>query len=360
MQPFSGPGSRTTGSRHSIRVVVIDDDRVMRSVISAALESDPDIEVVGKAANATEGRNAIRALDPDVVTLDIMLPDIDGLTFLSDIMQSHPMPVVMISGLTGEGTDETIRALEAGAVEWFEKPSPGSTQSFPDLPEVIKAAAAARIRARKPAREPVRPVRALPSYEDGGRVVAIGSSTGGVEALLEILSAFPANCPPTVVVQHMPAGFTKSFAERLDRRMAPKVLEAFEGAPLEQGVVYIAPGGIAHLEIVSSGGLRCHLRPDNGLNRHKPSVSVLFNSLSIAAPRNSIGVILTGMGDDGAEGLLAMRKAGARTFGQDAATSTVYGMPKVAFEMGAVEVQLPLKDIGAAILRTASALRRTM
>lgn len=329
----------------------------MRSVISATLEADPEIEVVGKAANATEGRNAIRALNPDVVTLDIMLPDIDGLTFLADIMQSHPMPVVMLSGLTGAGTDETIRALEAGAVDCFEKPSPGSSHSFAELPEVVKAAAAARLRVRRPAREPVRPARALPKFEDGGRIVGIGSSTGGVEALLEILSVFPANCPPTVIVQHMPAGFTKSFAERLDRRLAPKVLEAFEGAPLEQGVVYIAPGGVAHLEVVAPGGLRCHLRPDNGLNRHKPSVNALFASLSIAAPRNSIGVILTGMGDDGAEGLLAMRKAGARTFGQDAATSTVYGMPKVAFDIGAVEAQLPLKDIGAAVLRTASARR---
>ena len=345
------------GAGRPVRVVVIDDDVTMRLIISAMLSTDPGISVVAKAASASEGRKAILAHNPDVVTLDVTMPDVDGLTFLEDLMKHRPMPVVMLSGLTSEGSEETIRALELGAVDFFEKPGPGSSRTFTGLARVVIAASRAQVRPRSAARATARPVAPVSAYEDGGRLVAIGSSTGGVEALLQVLSAYPANCPPTLVVQHMPGGYTKSFAARLDRRIAPTVVEAVDGAPLEQGTVYIAPGGVAHLMVANANGLRCQLRAEAPVGNHRPSVDVLFQSVSAAAPRNAIGVILTGMGGDGAEGLLSMRKAGARTIGQDEATSTVYGMPRVAFELGAVETQLPLEEIGPAIIKAAASRR---
>jgi two-component system chemotaxis response regulator CheB len=189
------------------------------------------------------------------------------------------------------------------------------------------------------------------SYKPDGRIVAIGSSTGGVEALISVLSNFPANCPPTVITQHMPATFTKTFAERLNRLCAPKVSEAVDGAPLTEGRVYLAPGGATHLEVVGAGTPRCRLRQADPVNGHRPSVDVLFSSVAKAFGGNSLGVILTGMGRDGAEGLLTMRRAGAQTIGQDEATCLVYGMPRAAFEMGAVEKQAPLQKIGSDILR---------
>ena len=328
-----------------VRVLVVDDSATMRSLISAVLRRDPEISVVGTAADPLEARAAIKELNPDVITLDVEMPNMNGLEFLEKIMRLRPMPVVMVSTLTQAGTDVTLAALEIGAVDAVAKPAPGvsAQEAFGDLAEKVKIAARSRVRALE-TREP----RAVDgAYRaDPNHILAIGASTGGVEALLTILSAFPANCPATVVTQHMPATFTRSFAARLDKMSGATVTEAEDGAPLKPGHVYIAPGGEAHLEV--SGG-RCRLVRAEAVNGHRPSVDVLFNSVARLG-RPMTGVILTGMGKDGAKGLLTMRQAGARTLGQDEQSCVVYGMPRAAFELGAVERQLSLPRLAPAIL----------
>ncbi len=328
-----------------VRVLIVDDSATMRSLISAVLRRDPEISVVGTAADPLEARTAIKELNPDVITLDVEMPNMNGLEFLEKIMRLRPMPVVMVSTLTQAGTDVTLAALEVGAVDAVAKPAPGvpAQEAFADLAEKVKIAARSRVRPleAREARTVDGAYRADPNH-----VLAIGASTGGVEALLNILSAFPANCPATVVTQHMPATFTKSFAARLDKASGATVTEAVDGAPLMPGHVYIAPGGERHLE-VSNG--RCRLVAADTVNGHRPSVDVLFNAVARLG-RPMTGVILTGMGKDGAKGLLAMRQAGARTLGQDEASSVVYGMPRAAFELGAVERQLSLPRLAPAIL----------
>jgi two-component system chemotaxis response regulator CheB len=326
----------------------------MRRIIMSVLAKTPDIEVVGEAQDPIEAREAIKALNPDVVTLDIEMPRMNGLDFLEKLMRLRPTPVIMVSSLTGSGADATIRALEIGAVDCIAKPQAGDGELFRSLPDKVRAAARTHVgsladRLRDGKRD--RPANPSRAYRPDGRVVAIGSSTGGVEALTAVLSEFPANCPPTVITQHMPPLFTKSFADRLNRLCAPSVSEATDGAPLLEGHVYIAPGSTTHhLEVTGTGRLRCRLRQADPVNGHCPSVDVLFQSVVKAAGSGAVGVILTGMGRDGASGLLAMRRSGARTVGQDASSSLVYGMPKTAFEAGAVEKQVPLRRIGAEIL----------
>jgi two-component system chemotaxis response regulator CheB len=337
-----------------VRVLVVDDSATMRGMIAATLSSDPGITVVGEASNPLEARDAIKALNPDVVTLDVEMPKMDGLEFLEKIMRLRPMPVIMVSTLTSKGADVTIKALEIGALDCVVKPSPGNRHSFAELPAKVKMAAITRPRPRADAvvaaaRDP------QPGYKPDGHVVAIGASTGGVEALIAILTQFPRNCPPTVVTLHMPSPFTATFAQRLDRLCAPKVAEATDGAPLVPGHVYLAPGGTAHLEVTGSSMLRCQLRMGELVGGHRPSVDVLFNSVARTCRASAMGVILTGMGRDGASGLLAMRQAGAQTIGQNESTCVVYGMPRVAFEMGAVEKQVPLNKIGAEIVSARSA-----
>ena len=331
----------------TVKVLVVDDSLTMRNLISAALRSDPEIQVVGAAADPIEARAAIKALNPDVLTLDVEMPNMNGLEFLEKIMRLRPMPVVMVSTLTAAGTDVTLAALEIGAVDAVAKPASATPDAFRDLIGKVKTAARSRVRARgdAPAAE------AAPSAyrADPRHVLAIGSSTGGVEALLTVLGGFPADCPATVVTQHMPATFTASFAARLDRVCAPTVAEAQEGAPLQPGHVYIAPGGVAHLEVASGLTPRCRLTAGEPVNGHRPSVDVMFQS-GAGLGRPKTGVILTGRGKDGARGQLAMREAGARTLGQDEATSVVYGMPRAAFELGGVERQLPLHRLSSAIL----------
>lgn len=331
-----------------IRVLIVDDSATMRSLISASLRQDPGIEVVGLAGDPLEAREAIKALSPDVITLDIEMPNMSGLEFLEKIMRLRPMPVVMVSTLTQAGADATLQALELGAVDCVAKPTrlADASQGLSDLANRVRAAAGARVRPRNGAA----PKPPTSGFIPSGHLVAIGSSTGGVEALLTVLAHFPANCPPTVITQHMPATFTTSFAARLDRMSAARVREAVDDAPLEVGAVYLAPGGETHLEVVRQGGLRCRLRRGAAVSGHRPSVDALFSSVAGAAGRAAIGVILTGMGRDGAIGLAAMRAAGARTLGQDEASSVVYGMPRSAFEAGAVERQAPLEAIGPAIL----------
>lgn len=330
-----------------VRVLVVDDSLTMRGLISAALKSDPEIEVVGTAADPIEARAAIKALNPDVITLDVEMPNMNGLEFLEKIMRLRPMPVVMVSTLTAAGTDVTLAALEIGAVDAVAKPAVASVDAFHDLIGKVKTAGRSRVRARGDTPAAAEAPRAY--HADPNQILAIGSSTGGVEALLTVLSGFPLDCPATVITQHMPATFTASFAARLDRVCAPTVTEAVDGAPLKPGYIYLAPGGATHLEV--SGGLtpRCRLIASDPVNGHRPSVDVMFDSVA-RLKRPMTGVILTGMGRDGAKGLLAMRQAGGRTLGQDEATCVVYGMPKAAHEIGAVERQLPLHRLSTAIL----------
>lgn len=337
------------------RVLVVDDSLTMRSIVSAMLQGEPDIEVVGTAGDPLQARAAIKALNPDVVTLDVEMPNMNGLEFLDKIMRLRPMPVIMISTLTHQGAEASIKALELGAFDCLGKPTSGVTpaEAFADLPDKVRAAKRSSprpVNLGRAAHEPSHP------FEPNGRLVAIGSSTGGVEALLTIISRFPANCPPTVITQHMPGTFTRSFAQRLDRSCAATVTEAEDGAPLAPGRIYMAPGGRYHLEVTGSANLRCRLREGDLRNGHRPSVDVLFESVGRAAGDKAVGVILTGMGRDGAQGLLAMREAGARTVGQDEASCVVYGMPRVAFEVGAVQRQLPLSKIAGDVLRSCNQL----
>jgi two-component system chemotaxis response regulator CheB len=336
----------------TVGVLIVDDSATMRGLIAAALKRDPEIEVLGFANDPLEAREQIKKLNPDVITLDVEMPKMNGLEFLEKIMRLRPMPVVMVSTLTQAGAEVTIAALELGAVDCVGKPSSGVTaaEAFADLTTKVKAAARAR----------VRPYTGLVAterdndYRAADVILAIGSSTGGVEALMTILSNFPENCPPTVITQHMPATFTKSFAARLDRISGAHVTEAVDGERILPGHVYIAPGGEAHLEVVSSSHPVCRLVHTEAVNGHRPSVDVLFESVA-KLNRPSVGAILTGMGRDGAAGLLAMRQSGSHTLGQDESSCVVYGMPRAAFELGAVEKQVGLSRMGPAILNVCSA-----
>lgn len=333
-----------------VRVLVVDDSATMRSVIAKMLGQDPTIEVCGNAADATEARRLIKELDPDVITLDIEMPGMNGLDFLDKIMALRPMPVVIVSSATERGAAATLRALEAGAFDCFPKPTSFATIAQDDgLATLVRAAA------RCPDRRQTTPRPRAPSgnTESPARLVAIGASTGGVEALLAVIGDFPKDCPPTVIVQHMPAMFTTSFADRLSRFCPPHVEEARTGTILKRGHVYLAPGGARHMEIVGAAAPRIRLYEGDTVSGHRPSVDVLFRSVArLGLP--AIGVLLTGMGADGAAGLKAMRDAGARTIGQDEATSVVYGMPQVAFALGGVERQLPLPRIAAAAMEMAA------
>jgi len=337
------------------RVLVVDDSPTMRGLITAVLSQDPDVSVIGQAGDAMEARAAIKQLNPDVVTLDIEMPNMNGLEFLEKIMKLRPMPVIMVSTMTHRGAEATLAALEIGAFDCVAKPQPGDARPFGELAEKVKAAARSQHRHHSAA--PVKPVAAAPAadFRVGRKIVAIGSSTGGVEALIAVLQKFPRNCPPTVITQHMPPTFTKSFAERLNRLCAPVVEEATDGARLEIGKIYLAPGGERHLQVSNASAPCCRLVERPPVNGHRPSVDVLFDSVAELAGRNAVGVILTGMGRDGASGLLKMRHAGARTIGQNEKTCVVYGMPRVAHELGAVEHQLPLASIGEEILKLTAA-----
>jgi len=338
-----------------VRTLIVDDSSTMRSLIAAVLRRDPEIEVVGQASDALEARQAIKALDPDVVTLDVEMPNMSGLDFLEKIMRLRPMPVVMVSAHTQSGADATVEALTLGAVDYVAKPADSDfSRGFADLAEKVKAAGRSQVRDRRASlgQQPER------RYAPNGKIVAIGASAGGVEALMAVMSRYPANCPPTVIAQHMPAAFTKGFAERLNKVCAAEVTEAVAEAPLLAGHVYLAPGD-SHLQVCGRFPARCVLQPDDYVKGPRPSVDVLLRSVAATAKGKAVGVILTGMGRDGAEGLLAMRTSGARTLSQDQATSVVYGMPRAAMEAGAVEVQLPLERITDKILSLTDSLAET-
>lgn len=334
------------------RLLIVDDSATIRSLLRLVFTADPGIEVVGEAPEPAVARQMIKALDPDVITLDVEMPNMNGLEFLEKIMRLRPMPVVMVSTLTQRGAETTLQALEMGAVDYFAKPTENVAEALQaaagELCAKVKAAARARVR---PLQDRPAAIRPGDNYVPNDCVIAIGSSTGGVEALSRVLSAFPRNCPPTVIAQHMPAKFTASFAERLSRICGLDVREASDGANLEAGRVYIAPGGEAHLVVTGRHALRCRLVKGPLHGGHRPSVDVLFHSVAEAAGSQSVGAILTGMGRDGADGLLAMRRAGAFTIGQDEPTSLIYGMPRAAHAAGAVSRQLPLDRIGPELVR---------
>ncbi len=336
-----------------VRVLIVDDSATIRGLLKAILSRDPEIEVIGSAPDAAVARQMIKELNPDVITLDIEMPNMSGLEFLEKIMRLRPMPVVMVSTLTQNGAEATLSALEIGAVDYFAKPTANVAATLDQCSRELceKVVTAARARVRPYVRREPSSAEVGRNFDPGTSVIAIGSSTGGVEALIEVLSHFPENCPPTVITQHMPAHFTTTFAQRLDRLCRPSVTEAVDGALLSVGQIYLAPGSDTHLEVVGAGTLKCRLIREPAVGGHRPSVDVLFESVARTVRHDGIGVILTGMGRDGATGLLAMRKENAATIGQDEGSSIVYGMPRVAFEVGAVEQQLPLEKIGQGILR---------
>jgi two-component system chemotaxis response regulator CheB len=337
-----------------VRVLIVDDSALIRQLLTTVLSADPQIEVIGSARDPFEARERIKTLNPDVITLDVEMPKMDGLTFLRKVMSLRPMPVVMISTLTKAGADVTIEALEIGAVDFVAKPTHGGAEAMDELAEEIqakvKAAAAAKprgVRLQAP-RRAAAPISLLAKR----KVVAIGSSTGGVEALKTVLLNLPAECPPILVTQHMPPRFTASLAARLDRECPQRVHEAENGQPIEHGHVYIAPGGL-HLELARRGdGFCCRVRDGDLVSGHRPSVDVLFRSMANIAGASGVGVILTGMGKDGAEGLLSLRTVGGVTLGQDAESSLVYGMPRAAHERGAVMRQVGLSAMADAILES--------
>ena len=344
----------------TIKVLVIDDSAVMRKLLVELINSAPDIEAIGSAPDALVAREMIKTLNPDVLTLDVQMPKMDGIEFLGRLMRLRPMPVVMVSSFTAAGSDTTLRALELGAVDFIGKPLMDSVQRTEEytqeLLEKIRAAYGARLRRAVPAATaaiapgpalscaPGRPVPA------GGKIIFLGASTGGTEAIKDFLMGIPADSPPVLIVQHMPESFTASFAGRLNNLCPPQTIEAQGGERIESGMVYIAPGH-SHLQIKRSGaGYVTELLKTPPVNRHRPAVDVLFDSAAEVVGRNAIGVILTGMGKDGAQGLLRMRQAGARTFGQDEASCVVYGMPREAALVGAVEEVSSVDDIARRVI----------
>lgn len=334
----------------AVRVLIVDDSHTMRAMLRYVLERDSDLEVIGEAADPYEAREEIKRLDPDVLTLDIEMPRMNGIEFLKRLMVARPMPVVMVSTLTQVGADNTLAALEIGAVDFIAKPTGrDAIQGLSALPRKVKWASRAKLSASLKSAAPVAASPLRKTFNPGRKAVAIGASTGGVEALLKVIRHFPANCPPTLIVQHMPAHFTTSFARRLDSCTQANVQEAEDGLALKKGNIYLAPGGDRHLHYDFLDGGVCKLIEGEPCKGHTPSVDIMFQSFASFGKR-AVGVILTGMGSDGAEGLKAIRDAGGHTIGQNEATSIVYGMPRVANELGAVERQLPLNLIGPAIM----------
>jgi len=341
-----------------VRVLVVDDSAIVRQILTRELSADPDIEVVGAAPDPFIARDKIVRLNPDVVTLDIEMPRMDGLTFLRKLMKHRPLPVVVLSSLAPEGSQTALQALDLGAVEVMSKPGgPYSVEEVVlQLKDKIKAAALADVKKLKPFSEASPPgeektLPPLPTLRTTLKILAIGASTGGTEAIRRIISRFPAGGPPTLIVQHMPEMFTRSFAASLDCVSEMDVREATDGDYLRPGLILLAPGN-RHM-VLRRSGARYYVRVKEGpmVHHQRPSVDVLFHSVARYAGPNAVGIILTGMGEDGAEGLKAMHDAGAFTIAQDRESCVVYGMPRAAVELGAADVQLPLEAIAPAVFR---------
>jgi two-component system chemotaxis response regulator CheB len=344
----------------TIKVLIVDDSALVRQMLTQVLSEDPEIEVVGTAADPFIAREKIKALNPDVLTLDVEMPRMDGLTFIENLMRLHPMPVVMVSSLTEAGADVTLQALELGAVDYVTKPKTDVANGLiaygDDLRQKVKSAATARIQTHHRKTKTTTPrATVAPSYRTTDRLLVIGASAGGTEAIRVVLEQMPPDAPAIVITQHIPAEFSRAFAERMDRSSPMKVYEAKDGQQIVQGHAYIAPGG-KHLEVVRSGARwHCKITDDAPVNRHKPSVEVLYHSVLRSAGKNAVAAILTGMGEDGSRALLDLREAGIHTIAQDQATSMVWGMPGAAVKYGAACEVLPLDQIAARMLEMAYA-----
>jgi two-component system chemotaxis response regulator CheB len=338
------------------KVLIVDDSALMRQLLTQILGSDPELEVVGAAGDPYVAREKIKALNPDVLTLDIEMPRMDGLTFLEKLMRGHPMPVIMISSLTSKGADTTFRALSLGAIDYVSKPkvdvSNGTVEQAEEI--VAKVKAAARAKVRKPSVSSM-PDAPLPGktlhFSATHKIVAIGASTGGTEALKDLLSPLPADFPGIVIVQHMPEAFTHQFAERLNSLCRIRVKEAQDGDRILPGHALLAPGG--HQMAVVRRGMEyaVHVYRGERVNRHLPSVDVLFSSCARCMGKNVLGVLLTGMGADGARGMLEMKEAAAFNIAQDESTCVVFGMPREAILLNAVDQVLPLGQIPRALMQ---------
>jgi len=350
-------------NRRKYKVLVVDDSAVVRQVMAELISSDPELEVMGTAGDPFAAAQFIQQNKPDVITLDVEMPRMDGVTFLRKIMSQHPIPVVMCSSLVGANTETLSRVLDAGAVSVICKPQVGIRDFLEEsrirICDAVKAAAQAKLgRLREtPVATKLSADAMLPAPVNKSmaktteRIIAVGASTGGTEAVRVFLESMPMDCPPIVIVQHMPEGFTAAFARRLDSLCAVSVREAAQGDRLLRGHALIAPGNRHTLLNRSGATYTVDVREGPLVQRHRPSVDVLFRSVARYAGRNAIGVIMTGMGDDGARGLKEMRDAGARTLGQDEASSVVYGMPKEAMRHGGVEEEMPLGRLAQAALR---------
>jgi two-component system, chemotaxis family, protein-glutamate methylesterase/glutaminase len=356
------------------KVLIVDDSALVRQLLTEMLRGDADLEVVGTAADPFAARDKIKQLNPDVITLDVEMPRMDGVTFLENLMRLRPTPVVMVSSLTQKGAEVTLRALELGAVDFVSKPTvdlAGTLHLYAaELIAKVKIAAGANVNRRIAASTNIHVApklsadAVLPSHQTGRgmlrtteRIIAMGASTGGTEALRAVLETLPPDAPAIVISQHIPAAFSKPFSERLDKASAMKVFQAEDGQYILPGHAYVAPGD-KHL-LVERDGARylCRLSDGPPVNRHRPSVDVMFRSVAQNVGLNAVGVILTGMGDDGARGLKEMLEAGAHTLAQDEASSVVWGMPGSAVKMGATERVEPLNRIAQVMLELANAPR---
>lgn len=354
---------------HQIKVFIIDDSAFMRQLLTEILESDRQIKVIGTASDPFVAAKKLASETPDVITLDIEMPRMDGITFLRKLMAQHPLPVVVISSLTGQGSETAMKALECGATEVIQKPDLHDQGKLEEakirLLDSVKAAKLSKIKRRKASETSytvekklsadavLNPLRRNSMIKTTEKVVAVGASTGGTEALRDFLSALPADAPGIIIVQHMPEMFTKSFANRLDQLCKISVKEAENGDSVIRGRALIAPGN-KHM-LLKRSGARYYVDVVDGplVNRHRPSVDVLFRSVAEYAGRNSIGIIMTGMGDDGAKGMMEMKEAGAYTIAQDEKSCVVFGMPKEAIRLNAVDKILPLDRISQYVMHTA-------
>jgi two-component system chemotaxis response regulator CheB len=341
------------------KVLIVDDSALMRQLLTQILGSDPELEVVGTAGDPFVAREKIKALNPDVLTLDIEMPRMDGLTFLEKLMRGHPMPVVMISSLTDKGADTTLRALALGAIDYVSKPkvdvSNGTIEQADEILAKVKAAARAKVRhASAVTAAPAAATGKTYHFSATHKIVAIGASTGGTEALKDLLSPLPADFPGIVIVQHMPEAFTHQFAQRLDSLCKIRVKEAQDGDHILPGHALLAPGG-HHMAVVRRGTeYAVHVYRGERVNRHIPSVDVLFSSCARSMGKNALGVLLTGMGADGARGMLEMKQAGSFNIAQDESTCVVFGMPREAILLNAADRVLPLGHIPDALLQRLS------
>ena len=339
------------------RVLIIDDSALIRSLLTGIIGAQPDLEVVGAAPDPLVAREMIRALDPDVVTLDIEMPRMDGLDFLERLMRLRPMPVVMVSTLTERGAEATIRALELGAIDFVAKPKLGIASGMQELAEEIcekiRVASKAHMHrhvVKPPAETARKDAPARYSHTSTEKIVAIGASTGGTEAIREVLVRLPPDFPGVLITQHMPPGFTRSFAARMNTVSALAVSEAVDGERVLPGHAYIAPGS-RHMRLTRSGANYVIALDDSEpVNRHRPSVEVLFRSVAQVAGSNALGVMLTGMGRDGAQAMREMRDAGSYNIAQDEASCVVFGMPREAIAAGAVDEVLPVTSIAGRLL----------